>query len=86
LRNGKVLANHLLRKSQYKLRCWRRADGWYFSGSNAKIKWRLDDDELKAMGPAFEARWKEFFQDRPDKADSIYSPSLLGVCISLSFH
>jgi hypothetical protein len=24
------------------------------------------------MGPAFEARWKEFFQGRPDKAVAIW--------------
>jgi alcohol oxidase len=25
------------------------------------------------MGSAFEARWKEFFQDRPDKAVAIFA-------------
>ncbi|KAG1750335.1 GMC oxidoreductase-domain-containing protein [Suillus paluster] len=43
------------------------------NGSDAKIKWRPDDDELKAMGPAFQPRWKEFFQDRPDKAVAIFA-------------
>ncbi|KAG1725806.1 GMC oxidoreductase-domain-containing protein [Suillus paluster] len=43
------------------------------NGSDAKIKWRPDDDELKAMGPAFQSRWKEFFQDRPDKAVAIFT-------------
>ncbi|KAG2035609.1 alcohol oxidase-like protein [Suillus americanus] len=43
------------------------------NGSDAKIKWRPDDDELKAMGSAFQPRWKEFFQDRPDKAVAIFS-------------
>ncbi|KAG2111065.1 GMC oxidoreductase-domain-containing protein [Suillus cothurnatus] len=43
------------------------------NGSEAKIKWRPDDDELKAMGSAFQPRWKEFFQDRPDKAVAIFS-------------
>ncbi|OAX40839.1 alcohol oxidase [Rhizopogon vinicolor AM-OR11-026] len=37
------------------------------NGGEAKIKWRPDDDELSAMGSAFQPRWKEFFQDRPDK-------------------
>ncbi|KAG2130378.1 GMC oxidoreductase-domain-containing protein [Suillus clintonianus] len=41
------------------------------TGKDAKIKWRPDDEELKAMGSAFELRWKEFFQDRPDKAVAI---------------
>ncbi|KAG2364393.1 hypothetical protein BDR07DRAFT_1375068 [Suillus spraguei] len=35
---------------------------------DSKIKWRPDDEELKAMDPIFQTRWKEFFQDRPDKA------------------
>ncbi|KAG1740629.1 hypothetical protein EDB19DRAFT_1828436 [Suillus lakei] len=43
------------------------------NGSDAKIKWRPDDDELKAMGSAFQPRWKEFFQDRPDKAVAIFA-------------
>ncbi|KAG2130385.1 GMC oxidoreductase-domain-containing protein [Suillus clintonianus] len=42
------------------------------NGSDAKIKWRPDDDELEAMGSAFQPRWKEFFQDRPDKAVAIF--------------
>jgi len=37
------------------------------------MKWRPDDDELKSMGSAFEGRWKEFFQDRPDKAVAIFT-------------
>jgi alcohol oxidase len=44
-----------------------------FSGGDAKIKWRPDVDELKSMGSAFEPRWREFFQDRPDKAVAIFS-------------
>jgi len=48
---------------------------WYFSGLDSKIKWRPDDEELKAMGPAFQSRWKEFFQDRPDKAVAIFAAS-----------
>ncbi|KAG2121898.1 hypothetical protein DEU56DRAFT_720701, partial [Suillus clintonianus] len=44
----------------------------HFSGSDAKIKWRPDGDELEAMGSAFQPRWKEFFQDRPDKAVAIF--------------
>ncbi|KAG1777025.1 GMC oxidoreductase-domain-containing protein [Suillus placidus] len=44
------------------------------NGLNAKIKWRPDDAELKAMDPIFQQRWKEFFQDRPDKAVAIFSP------------
>ncbi|KAG0694896.1 GMC oxidoreductase-domain-containing protein [Suillus ampliporus] len=43
------------------------------NGSDAKIKWRPDNDELKAMGSAFQPRWKEFFQDRPDKAVAIFA-------------
>ncbi|KAG1810784.1 hypothetical protein EV424DRAFT_144856 [Suillus variegatus] len=41
------------------------------NGFDSKIKWRPDDEELKAMDPAFQSRWKEFFQDRPDKAVAI---------------
>ncbi|KAG2113898.1 GMC oxidoreductase-domain-containing protein [Suillus discolor] len=43
------------------------------NGLDSKIKWRPDDEELKAMDPAFQPRWKEFFQDRPDKAVAIFS-------------
>ncbi|KAG1730544.1 GMC oxidoreductase-domain-containing protein [Suillus paluster] len=43
------------------------------NGVDAKIKWRPDGDELKAMGLAFQPRWKEFFQDRADKAVAIFS-------------
>ncbi|KAG0708317.1 GMC oxidoreductase-domain-containing protein [Suillus ampliporus] len=43
------------------------------NGGDAKIKWRPDDEELKAMGSAFQPRWKEFFQDRPDKAVAIFA-------------
>ncbi|KAG1849320.1 GMC oxidoreductase-domain-containing protein [Suillus tomentosus] len=42
------------------------------NGLDSKIKWRPDDEELKAMGPVFQPRWKEFFQDRPDKAVAIF--------------
>ncbi|KAG2755335.1 GMC oxidoreductase [Suillus brevipes Sb2] len=45
-----------------------------YGGLNSKIKWRPDDEELKAMDPAFQPRWKEFFQDRPDKAVALFSP------------
>ncbi|KAG1859673.1 GMC oxidoreductase-domain-containing protein [Suillus subluteus] len=45
------------------------------NGTDAKIKWRPDDDELKAMGSAFRPRWKKFFQDRPDKAVAIFALS-----------
>ncbi|KAG1761216.1 GMC oxidoreductase-domain-containing protein [Suillus occidentalis] len=41
------------------------------NGNDAKIKWRPDEEELKAMGSTFESRWKEFFQDRPEKAVAI---------------
>ncbi|KAG1870417.1 GMC oxidoreductase-domain-containing protein [Suillus tomentosus] len=44
------------------------------NGINSKIKWRPDDEELKAMDPAFQLRWKEFFQDKPDKAVAIFAP------------
>ncbi|OAX37943.1 alcohol oxidase [Rhizopogon vinicolor AM-OR11-026] len=43
------------------------------NGIGAKIKWRPDDDELKAMDSAFQPRWKEFFQDRPEKAVAIFA-------------
>ncbi|OJA18406.1 hypothetical protein AZE42_06390 [Rhizopogon vesiculosus] len=43
------------------------------SAVQAKIKWRPNDDELKAMGSAFQPRWEEFFQDRPDKAVAIFA-------------
>ncbi|KAG2055151.1 alcohol oxidase-like protein [Suillus hirtellus] len=43
------------------------------NGLDSKIKWRPDDEELKAMDPAFQPRWQEFFQDRPDKAVAIFS-------------
>ncbi|KAG2113899.1 GMC oxidoreductase-domain-containing protein [Suillus discolor] len=42
------------------------------NGFDSKIKWRPDNEELKAMDPAFQPRWKEFFQDRPDKAVAIF--------------
>ncbi|KAG1812577.1 GMC oxidoreductase-domain-containing protein [Suillus subaureus] len=45
------------------------------NGINSKIKWRPDDEELKAMDPVFQPRWKEFFQDRPDKAVAIFACS-----------
>jgi len=67
--NGKSL---IAQKLVQNPRCWRRID-WHFSGSDAKIKWRPDDDELEAMGPAFRPRWKEFFQNRSDKAVAIFS-------------
>ncbi|KAG1773973.1 hypothetical protein EDD22DRAFT_965233 [Suillus occidentalis] len=43
------------------------------NGVDAKIKWRPDSDELKAMGSAFQPRWNEFFRDRPDKCVAIFS-------------
>ncbi|KAG0702062.1 GMC oxidoreductase-domain-containing protein [Suillus ampliporus] len=43
------------------------------NGSDAKIKWRPDEEELKIMGPAFQPRWNEFFRDRPDKAVAMFS-------------
>ncbi|KAG1908777.1 GMC oxidoreductase-domain-containing protein [Suillus fuscotomentosus] len=43
------------------------------NGLDSKIKWRPDDEELKAMGPVFQPRWKEFFQDRSDKAVAIFA-------------
>ncbi|KAG1864381.1 GMC oxidoreductase-domain-containing protein [Suillus subluteus] len=46
----------------------------YLSGFDSKIKWRPDDEELKATNPVFQPRWKEFFQDRPDKAVAIFAP------------
>ncbi|KAG2357740.1 GMC oxidoreductase-domain-containing protein [Suillus spraguei] len=54
------------------------------NGSDAKIKWRPDEEELKAMGPAFQPRWKGFFEDRPDKAVAIFalSEGYAGVLLS----
>lgn len=43
------------------------------NGCDAKIKWRPDGDELRIMGSAFQTPWKEFFQDRPDKAVAIFA-------------
>jgi alcohol oxidase len=43
------------------------------NGVDAKIKWRPDGDELKAMGSAFQPRWNEFFRDRPEKCVAILS-------------
>jgi alcohol oxidase len=43
------------------------------NGLDSKIKWRPDHEELKAMDPVFQPRWKEFFQDRPDKAVAIFA-------------
>ncbi|KAG2364367.1 GMC oxidoreductase-domain-containing protein [Suillus spraguei] len=43
------------------------------NGLDSKIKWRPDDEELKAMDAAFQPRWKQFFQDRPDKAVAIFT-------------
>ncbi|KAJ3475835.1 hypothetical protein NLI96_g11573 [Meripilus lineatus] len=37
------------------------------NGLDAGIKLRPNVDELKAIGPAFDARWKEFFVPAPDK-------------------
>ncbi|KAG1812433.1 GMC oxidoreductase-domain-containing protein [Suillus subaureus] len=53
------------------------------NGLDSKIKWRPDDEELKAMDSTFQPRWKEFFQDRPDKAVAIFTAfagcSLMGI-------
>ncbi|KAG1799376.1 GMC oxidoreductase-domain-containing protein [Suillus plorans] len=43
------------------------------NGNDAKIKWRPDEEELKVMGSTFKPRWKEFFQDRPEKAVAIWT-------------
>ncbi|KAG2076686.1 alcohol oxidase [Suillus decipiens] len=43
------------------------------NGIDVKIKWRPDDDELKAMGSAFQPRWNEFFRDRSDKCVGLFS-------------
>ncbi|KIK39679.1 GMC oxidoreductase [Suillus luteus UH-Slu-Lm8-n1] len=43
------------------------------NGLDSKIKWRPDDEELRAMDPAFQSRWEEFFQDRPDKVVAIFT-------------
>ncbi|KAG2045544.1 alcohol oxidase, partial [Suillus hirtellus] len=42
------------------------------NGLDSKIKWRPDDEELKAMDPVFQPRWREFFQDRSDKAVAVF--------------
>ncbi|KAG2072330.1 alcohol oxidase [Suillus decipiens] len=46
---------------------------------DSKIKWRPDDEELKAMDIAFQPRWKEFFQVRPDKAVAAFG--VLAGCV-----
>ncbi|KAG2039074.1 hypothetical protein BDR03DRAFT_1009280 [Suillus americanus] len=43
------------------------------NGSDAKIKWRPDEEELKVMGSTFQPRWKEFSQNHPDKAVAIFA-------------
>ncbi|KAG1846420.1 hypothetical protein DFJ58DRAFT_892952 [Suillus subalutaceus] len=53
------------------------------NGLDSKVKWRPDDEELKAMDPVFQPRWKEFFQDRPDKAVAIFA-ALAGYVSPLS--
>jgi len=35
------------------------------------------------MGPAFEARWEEFFQHRPDKAVAIFAA--FAGCVHITF-
>ncbi|KAG2144022.1 GMC oxidoreductase-domain-containing protein [Suillus cothurnatus] len=79
INGNSLVAQKLVQNLQY----WCRIDR-HFSGSDAKIKWRPDDDELKAMGSAFQPRWKEFFQDRPDKAVAILaiSEGYAGVLLS----
>jgi alcohol oxidase len=53
------------------------------NGLDSKIKWRPDHEELKAMDPVFQPRWKEFFQDRPDKAVAIFA-AIAGYAASLA--
>jgi alcohol oxidase len=38
-----------------------------------KLSWQPDGDELRTMGSAFQIPWKEFFQNRPDKAVAIFA-------------
>ena len=44
------------------------------SGADAAFKKRPTPEELKTMGPAFEKRWKEFFEAFPDKPVVVGSP------------
>jgi len=50
---------------------------------DAKIKWRPDDDELKAMDSAFQPQWERFFRDRPDKAVAIFTAG--AGCVHITF-
>ncbi|KAH8093163.1 GMC oxidoreductase-domain-containing protein [Cristinia sonorae] len=38
------------------------------NGLDAGIKYRPTDAEVKAIGPAFEAKWKSYFADFPDRS------------------
>jgi alcohol oxidase len=37
------------------------------SGVDAGIKIRPNEEDLKEIGPEFEATWKSYFADAPDK-------------------
>jgi hypothetical protein len=37
------------------------------SGIDAGIKMRPNAEDLKEIGPMFDARWKSYFADAPDK-------------------
>ncbi|KAJ7096509.1 GMC oxidoreductase-domain-containing protein [Mycena belliarum] len=39
----------------------------FFSGIDAGIKLRPTAEDLKELGPAFEARWKTYFEHAPDR-------------------
>ena len=39
----------------------------FVSGLDSGMKLRPDEEELKAIGPDFTTRWREYFADAPDK-------------------
>ncbi|OJA13971.1 hypothetical protein AZE42_03601 [Rhizopogon vesiculosus] len=70
---------------QESLAQWKNNGGTLIAenGIDVKIKWRPDDEELKAMDSAFKPRWKEFFQDRPEKAVAIFT--LIAGCVHITY-
>jgi alcohol oxidase len=52
------------------LTCWSTVVTHFFntySGIDAGIKMRPNAEDLQEIGPAFDARWKTYFADAPDK-------------------
>ncbi|THH26925.1 hypothetical protein EUX98_g7267 [Antrodiella citrinella] len=44
------------------------------NGLDAGLKLRPDEEELKAIGPDFTPRWKEYYADAPDKPVLFFAP------------